>query len=409
MPGAERMATVIDSLIANDVIRDNPPPWPMLAIAAVMLLGLLTGTMTALLPTRFAVIGSALPLILWSGGAQAAFNHGVWLPMINPLIALAAAALSALLFRYGFVDQQRRRVQTAFRHYLAPDLVNQLAANPQQLRLGGETRLITVMFSDIRGFTSISEQYKSNPEGLSRLINRGFLTPMTRLIMARRGTIDKYMGDCIMAFWNAPLDDREHADHACDNALAMLRELDRINAEFEAEAKAEDRVFQPLQVGIGLNTGECVVGNMGSEERFAYTAMGDAVNLASRLEGLSKTYHVDIILGEATRQAAPTWAAIELDLIAVKGKQDAVHVYTLLGSPELARSAEFLAHLEHHDRLLACYRAQDWTGASAALAKCRGYSRQLSGFYDLYAERIAYFVESPPPSGWSGVFIAETK
>jgi adenylate cyclase len=325
------------------------------------------------------------------------------------MIALAAAALSALLFRYGFVDQQRRRVQLAFRHYLAPELVSQLAANPQQLRLGGDTRMITVMFSDIRGFTSISEQYKSNPEGLSRLINHGFLTPMTRLIMARRGTIDKYMGDCIMAFWNAPLDDAEHADHACDNALAMLRELRRINTELEAEATAEARIFQPLHVGVGINTGECVVGNMGSEERFAYTAMGDAVNLASRLEGQTKTYHVDIILGEATRQAAPAWAALELDLIAVKGKQDAVRIYGLLGDAELAASDRFTAHAQRHDQMLSCYRAQDWTGARTALAGCRSYDEELTGFYDLYAERIAFFETHPPGREWDGVFVAETK
>jgi len=409
MPGTERLASIVDSMLAHDVIRENPEPWPLLEIGAVLLLALLTGGMTALLPTRLAVVGSALPLLLWSGGAQAAFNHGLWLPVINPLIALAAASLSALLFRYGFVDQQRRRVQVAFRHYLAPELVNQLAANPQHLRLGGDTRTITVMFSDIRGFTSISEQYKSNPEGLSRLINRGFLTPMTRLIMARRGIIDKYMGDCIMAFWNAPLDDRDHADHACDNALAMLCELERINAELEAEAKAEGRIFQPLHVGVGVNTGECVVGNMGSEERFAYTAMGDAVNLASRLEGQSKTYHVDIILGEATRQAAPAWAAIELDLIAVKGKQDAVRIYTLLGDAALAGSEEFAAHVRRHDEMLACYRAQDWAGARTALAECRGYSGRLGGFYDLYAERIEFFKATPPGPAWDGVFVAETK
>jgi adenylate cyclase len=265
------------------------------------------------------------------------------------------------------------------------------------------------MFSDIRGFTSISETFKSNPEGLSRLINQGFLTPMTKLIMARRGTIDKYMGDCIMAFWNAPLDDGEHADHACASALAMLGALKGINAELEREAGAEGRVFHPLNVGIGINSGECVVGNMGSEERFAYTAMGDAVNLASRLEGQTKNYHVGVILGETTRQAAPSWAALELDLIAVKGKQDAVRIYALLGDAELARSSDFLAHAVHHERLLASYRQQDWPAAREALAECRECGEELAGFYDLYAERIEYFEANTPGPEWDGVFIAETK
>lgn len=409
MPGTERMANIIDSLVGGDFIRENPAPWPLLTIAAVMLLAVTSGAAIALTPTRIAVLAAAAPALLWAGGAQLAFNRGLWLPLVNPLLALAAAPLSVLLFRYAFIDLQRRRVHAAFRHYLAPDLVNQLAANAQQLRLGGETRAISVMFSDIRGFTSISESFKSNPEGLSRLINRGFLSPMTKLIMARRGTIDKYMGDCIMAFWNAPLDDADHADHACASALAMLRELDRVNAELEREATAEGRVFQPLHIGIGVNTGECVVGNMGSDERFAYTAMGDAVNLASRLEGQTKAYRVGVIIGEATRAAAPSWAALELDLIAVKGKAEAVRIYTLLGDAELARSADFSAKVGRHERMLAAYRAQEWGYALAALAECRAAAPALAGLYELYGERIDYFLKNPPGRDWDGVFIAETK
>jgi len=414
LPGSERMADIIDSMITSDFIRENPPPWPVVTIAAVVLLAGLTGAAIAFAPSRAALLVSGVPialapLLIWAGVTQIAFAHGLWLPLVNPLIALVAASLSVLSFRYGFIDQQRRRIQIAFRHYLAPDLVNQLADNSQRLRLGGETRMISVMFSDIRGFTSISETFKSNPEGLSRLINRGFLTPMTGLIMSRRGTIDKYMGDCIMAFWNAPLDDRDHADHACAAALAMQHELDQINRVLEQEAKLEGRVFHPIAIGIGINSGECVVGNMGSNERFAYTAMGDAVNLASRLEGQTKTYHVNIILGEATRAAAPSWAAVELDLIAVKGKQEAVHIYALLGDDELARSPDFVAYAAMHDRMLACYRLQDWAGAKAALARCGSGYPALAGFYELYAERIAHFEESPPDPKWDGVFVSETK
>ena len=164
---------------------------------------------------------------------------------------------------------------------------------------------------------------------------------MTRQILARRGTIDKYIGDCIMAFWNAPLDDPDHADHACESALAMLTELDRVNRELAAEAAVEGRAFHPIAIGIGLNTGECVVGNMGSDERFSYTAIGDAVNLAARIEGQSKTYGVPIILGEATRAAAPSWATLELDLIILRGKAEAVRIYALLGDAAYARTAEF--------------------------------------------------------------------
>ncbi len=264
------------------------------------------------------------------------------------------------------------------------------------------------MFSDIRGFTAISEQFKSNPQGLSRLINRGFLTPMTRLIMARRGTIDKYMGDCVMAFWNAPLDDPDHADHACESALAMLAELDRINRELDGRGGRPGFSIRS-HIGVGINTGECVVGNMGSDERFAYTAMGDAVNLASRLEGQSKTYGVSIVIGEAARQAAPSWAAIELDLVAVNGKQEAVRIYTLLGDSAYGATPDFIELSEHHAAMLERYRAQDWARAQAALSQCRGRDPRLEPLYDLYEERLAYFAANPPAADWDGVFVALSK
>ncbi len=409
IPGTERLATIVDTILAGDFIRENPPPWPMIVIAFVAGLAIATGLAAALLPTRLAALGGAVPILGWAGGAQIAFAHGLWLPLVGPGAALAAATAGVLLFRYGFVDQQRRLIQSAFRHYLAPDLVSALAAHPEQLQLGGETRMLSLMFSDIRGFTAISEQFKANPQELSRLINRGFLSPMTKLIMAHRGTIDKYMGDCVMAFWNAPLDDPDHADHACDSALAMLAALERINRELKAEAEANGRVFHPIDIGIGINTGECVVGNMGSDERFAYTAMGDAVNLASRLEGQSKTYGISIIIGEATREAAPAWAALELDLIAVAGKQEAVRIYTLLGDRAYRATPGFAEQAEHHAAMLERYRARDWTEAQAALRVCRGRDPRLEPLYDLYAERLAYFAANPPAADWDGVFVALKK
>ena len=409
IPGTERLADIVDSILAGDFIRENPPPWPMIVVGLVAVLAIATGLAAALLPTRLAALGGALPILGWAGGAQIAFAHGLWLPLVGPGIALGAAITGVLLFRYGFVDQQRRLIQSAFRHYLAPDLVNALAAHPERLQLGGETRMLSVMFSDIRGFTAISEQFKANPQGLSRLINRGFLSPMTKLIMARRGTIDKYMGDCVMAFWNAPLDDPDHADHACDSALAMLAGLDHINRELKAEAETANRAHHPIDIGIGINTGECVVGNMGSDERFAYTALGDAVNLAARLEGQSKTYGLSIIIGEATREAAPSWAALELDRIAVTGKKEAVRIYTLLGDRAYGATQGFTELAEHHAAMVERYRAQDWAGAQAALCACRGRDPRLEPLYDLYAERLAYFAGNPPAADWDGVFTALTK
>jgi adenylate cyclase len=409
IPGAERLANMVDTILARGFIRENPSPWPSIVIGLVAGLAIVAGIAATLLPTRLAVFGGAVPILGWAGGAQIAFEHGLWLPVVSPVVALAVATTGVMLFRYGFVDQQRRRIQSAFRHYLAPDLVNALAAHPERLQLGGETRMLSVMFSDIRGFTAISEQFKANPQGLSRLINRGFLSPMTKLIMGRRGTIDKYMGDCVMAFWNAPLDDPDHADHACESVLAMLAALDRINRELAAEAEAEHRVHHPINIGVGINTGECVVGNMGSDERFAYTAMGDAVNLASRLEGQSKTYGVSIVIGEATRQAAPSWAALELDLVAVTGKQEAVRIYTLLGDRAYGATPGFSELAEHHAEMLQRYRAQDWTEAQAALSRCRGRDPRLEPLYDLYEERLAYFTATPPAADWDGVFVALSK
>jgi adenylate cyclase len=260
----------------------------------------------------------------------------------------------------------------------------------------------------VRGFTAISEGFKANPQGLTQLINR-FLTPMTDAIMARRGTIDKYMGDCIMAFWNAPLDDSDHADHACESALAMIDALPVLNARLEAEAAAENRTFEPLRVGIGLNTGDCVVGNMGSERRFDYSVLGDAVNLASRLEGQSKTYGVDIVIGDATRALAPGWATIELDLIAVKGKQEAVRIHALLGDPALSRTPDFLTLVARHDAMLAAFRAQDWAGACAALCECRELDDRLASLYALYEARIEHYRVHPPGDQWDGVYVATSK
>jgi adenylate cyclase len=265
-----------------------------------------------------------------------------------------------------------------------------------------------MLFCDVRGFTAISESYKDNPQDLTRLINR-FLTPMTDLIMARHGTIDKYMGDCIMAFWNAPLDDPLHADHACESALAMMRALDGLNADLEAEAQAAGRAFHPLKVGIGLNTGAVVVGNMGSNQRFDYSVLGDAVNLASRLEGQSKTYGVGIVIGETTRAAAPRWATLELDRIAVKGKAEAVRIYALMGDETVAAAPGFAALAGKEAAFLELYRAQDWPRARAALAEVRAADGSLAILHDLYEERIDHFEAEPPGPDWDGVYVAETK
>jgi len=408
MPGVERMANIIDTILSRDFIGVPSGSWNIAVMAAILLTAALAGAMTDFLPTRFAALAGAAPIAAWAGAAQLAFAKNVWLPLVEPVAALATAAATVLLFRYWVVDRDGRRIRSAFRQYLAPEMVAVLAAHPERLQLGGETRPMTIMFCDVRGFTAISEAFKSNPPALTKLINR-LLTPMSDIIMAHRGTIDKYMGDCIMAFWNAPLDDPDHADDACAAALAMLDELERLNRDLAAEAAAEGRPFGPLEVGIGINSGDCVVGNMGSTRRFDYTVLGDAVNLASRLESQSKNYGIGIVFGEETRAAAADWAAIELDRITVKGKTEPIAVYALLGDRNYARSPGFATLAQAHCRMLASYRAQDWAGACTAIAECRRCAARLAQLYDLYDERIGFFAANPPGPDWDGVFVATEK
>lgn len=270
---------------------------------------------------------------------------------------------------------------------------------------------MTIMFSDVRGFTTISESYKHDPHGLTTLMNR-FLTPLTNAIIDRRGTIDKYMGDAIMAFWNAPLDDAEHQINACHAALDMLEKVDALNKQREDEAAHGGHAYIPLNVGIGLNTGICVVGNMGSDLRFDYSVLGDSVNLASRLEGQSKEYGFPIIVGSKTALAArDKFAILELDFIMVKGKAEPEVVYALAGREDTARTERFRQLQNLTKEMLTCYRNRDWDGALLAIARGRksDVSHQLETLYGLYDKRIRTCRDNPPPANWNGAFAVLTK
>src|SRR6202040_3933846 len=237
------------------------------------------------------------------------WQHRLLVDFTYPLLSTTSIYLTLIFTSFVREQQQRKQIRNAFSQYMSPALVAQLAQSPEKLVLGGEEREMTIMFSDVRGFTTISESYKSDPQGLTTLMNR-FLTPLTNAILARKGTIDKYMGDAIMAFWNAPLDDKEHQLNACEAAVAMLERIDELNSESEIEAQNGGHPYIPINVGVGLNTGICVVGNMGSTLRFDYSVHGDSVNLASRLEGQSKEYGFPIIVGSKTALAAKEKFAI---------------------------------------------------------------------------------------------------
>lgn len=328
LSGAEIQATILDNL-AGDLSLTSAPVWARLAASlAAALLG-------ALLVLR----GIGWRTLLWASAAIGAAIVASWallrfgrlfLPPLGPSAALAAVAAVQGGRDYAAERRLRHHITRAFSQYLSPVLVERLASRPEQLRLGGERRTLSILFCDVRGFTSIAEAMKDDPEGLTTLVNR-LLNPLSDAVIASGGTIDKYMGDCIMAFWNAPLDDPDHAVHAVDAALEMLRALDLLNARLAEESGGG---LPPLRVGIGVNTGDCVVGNMGSDRRFDYSAIGDAVNLASRLEGQTKTYGVPILLGEATASLVKDrHCVLELDRIAVRGRVALTAVSTLVRDP----------------------------------------------------------------------------
>ncbi|WP_169569887.1 CHASE2 domain-containing protein [Sneathiella limimaris] len=316
--------------------------------------------------------------------------------------------INLVYFNYLSTEKERTQIRTAFSHYLSPDLVSQLSESPDSLVLGGEEKEMTFLFSDIRDFTGISENYRDNPQGLTHLINR-FLTPLTDEILSHKGTIDKYMGDAIMAFWNAPLDTPDHEILAARAALTMQKRLEALNHDLKEEAEQEKRPYRALRMGIGLNTGTCIVGNLGSAQRFDYSVLGDPVNLASRLEGQSKTYGLSIIVGEDTAKKLTNFALIELDLIAVKGRSGAVTVYGLLGDENHANNPEFLKCKETAHALLEAYRSQNWDVAREKAKELKIINPHLAILSDLYLDRLAAFELNQPPANWDGIYRATTK
>jgi adenylate cyclase len=329
---------------------------------------------------------------------------------VDPLYPAGTALVlvaSTTIINYIRTERDKARIRGTFSMYLSPAMVEQLASQPEPPKLGGENKEITVMFTDIRGFTKLSEGL--DPQALTHVIN-AFLTPMSQLIKEHQGTIDKYIGDCIMAFWNAPLDVPHHPREAVRTAVEMRRTLKRLNTQFAAEAQAAGREPVKIKAGVGLNTGIGCVGNMGSEERMAYSALGDTVNIAARLESLSPAYFVDLVLGEATAADCADFALLELDQVKVKGKAIPIRIFTCIGTEKLAASNSFQQLKPAHDRMLTAYRGQDWDGAEAARLECLEVGpERLRGFYALYETRIAEFRADPPGAGWDGVYVAKSK
>lgn len=334
-------------------------------------------------------------------------KYGVLIDPVYPSLSVLLIFGLATILNYLRVEQDRKHVREAFGLYISPDFMKELTKDPDKLQLGGEIKPLTVMFTDIRSFTTISEGL--TPQELIQLMN-DFLTPMSDLVMQNRGTIDKYMGDAMMAFWNAPLDDEDHERHACITALKMNKALVPINEAVKKKAAELGKEPVLLNAGIGINTGPCAVGNMGSKQRFAYSTLGDAVNLASRLEGQTKNYGINILIGHETYKAVPDFAALEFDLIQVKGKNEPVHIYALLGDQEMAESASYQELKKNHDAMIEAYRSQDF---KKAIELCEANNAledwHLEVFYNLYIERAKDLIKNPPGKDWDGVFVATSK
>jgi adenylate cyclase len=409
MPGVEVHAQVLESALTGALLR--LPSWGVSAeFCAALVLGLLVIVFAPRLGAgALVVVGALFATALMGISWYSYTQYRLLIDFTYPMLSTTAIYLTLIFASFVREQSQRRQIRSAFGQYLSPALVEQLAHAPPVL--GGEEREITVMFSDVRGFTSISESYKHDPQGLTQLMNR-FLTPLSNAIIARKGYVDKYMGDAIMAFWNAPHDDSDHQVNACAAALDMLERIDAVNLAREQEAMHGGHVYLPLKVGIGLNTGIGVVGNMGSDLKFNYSALGDSVNLASRLEGQTKEYGFPIIVGSSTAMAVKDrFAIIELDFIMVKGKSEPEVIYAIAGRDDVKHSERFQRLRNLTIEMLACYRSRDWDEALAAIARGRrtDEAHTLEQLYDLYEARIRAYKDSPPPDDWSGAHALLTK
>lgn len=396
-PGVEIHASLISGML------DGTVPWEPRYVrqyeaALVLVLGLaLAGVLPLLTPLWAAAITLILTALLIGANLYAWSALHMQLPIAASLVTVVG--LFVLNMTYGFFVEARAKAQITrlFGQYVPPELVDEMARDPARYSLRGESRVMTVLFSDIRDFTSISEGLEAAE--LAEMLNV-YLSHMTRIIQARRGTIDKYIGDAIMAFWGAPMSDEQHARNAVLTALEMQTTLAELNPKLQA------RGWPAVRIGVGVNTGRMSVGNMGSEFRMAYTVMADAVNLASRLEGLTKQYGVGILAGEATRAACPDLSFMLVDRVRVKGKAQPVAIYEPLGvTAELP--ADRLASAQAFEAAIADYQARRWDEAEQRLLALR--QREKHKLYDVYLERIAHFREHPPPEDWDGVFTFTTK
>jgi adenylate cyclase len=396
MDGIEIHANAIDTILRGDFIRNVSPS---VTIGLIFVMGLVAAITLLSLPMFAAALGSSLALAVYVLTASYAFDGHVVLNLVYPPLALFLTYTGVVFYRVIFEQGQARALRGVLGQYLSPSVVAHVTRDPDSLKLGGDEREMTVMFSDLRGFTTFSESL--DPETLVHLLNE-YLTVMSDVIFKYEGTIDKYMGDAIMAFWGAPQHQPDHAALACRAALEMVTALKDLNARWAEQGRP------PLAMGIGINTGIMKVGNMGSNSRFDYTVLGDAVNLASRLEGLNKEYGTTLIVSRATLdETGGVFHDRFLDLVAVKGKREPVEVFEILDAERVPGIYAGPA-LRAYDEGIKLYRERDWLGAAAKFQEALRLSPD-DGPGAVYLQRCEELMNAPPPVDWDGVYVMTRK
>jgi len=410
MNGVEIHATAIQNVIDRNFISMFSPMTESIIIILLALftfIGLLALKQIHMRHAWLLEIGAFLLMVLLIGAifeisVFAFVNNNVLMNVVNPCLAIILAYFGTAVYQYLVERQQKAIIKNMFSHYINQAVVNELVANPEKARLGGDRCELTIFFSDIANFTNISEQYHGKPEGLVTLLNE-FLDEMTRMVLKYDGTLDKYEGDAIMAFWGAPISQNDHALRSCLAALNMQKRLEILRNKWAKENKPA------LMMRIGINTGTVIVGNMGGKDRFDYTVIGDSVNLASRLEGANKQYKSNIMISEFTYAHVKDKVVVrELDLIQVQGKNEPVKVYELIGTTKTEMSGNKRQSLELYHEGLRLYRARQWDEANAYMQQA--YSLDETCYAaQIYSERASLYKLTPPPDDWNGIFIMTSK
>ena len=410
-PGVLAHAQITEQILGEGLIGKQilkRPYWAEIwELLTILVPGLFLVFTLPRMSAAWGALFSAAIAVCIAGFSWVGFSK--YLLLINPtypLLTIFTTYGLMTIVSFYMTESERSRIKSAFSMYLSPEMVKQVSDDPNLLKLGGEEKYITILFLDIRSFSKISEALQ--PQEITTFLNI-FLTPMTDTLQDSKATIDKYIGDAIVAFWNAPLDDEAHEK----NAARAVLEMNTLLADLNEKYKASDSVKWPENVamGIGLNSGVCCVGNLGSEQRFSYSMIGDAANLASRIEGLTKQYKVSSLIGDTTAQAIPNFAIIEADLIKVIGRETPERIWILAGDETQADTEDFQTLITRHGEFLSAFREQSWDRAEAqifdlkVLAKPHGFD----GYYDIMAERIDAYRITPPSLDWGGVHVATSK